>query len=171
MPWHFFRSAPGRGFTLIELLVVIAIIGLLSSIVLASLNSARVKSRDARRLEDLKQMANAVQLYDVDPAPNFAPNGCKGGVKVSTCTSPNFANYADPVTGNTACKGSRALGGASNAQCDYSVETATGGVNALPTSQNWAVCAWIEGSVGSLTGPALIHVGSDTSGSPVAGCP
>ncbi len=52
-----------RGFTLIELLVVIAIIGILSSVVLASLNSARAKSRDARRIADLKQIATALELY------------------------------------------------------------------------------------------------------------
>ncbi|PIT91375.1 hypothetical protein COU17_01105 [Candidatus Kaiserbacteria bacterium CG10_big_fil_rev_8_21_14_0_10_49_17] len=53
----------GRGFTLIELLVVIAIIGLLSSVVLASLNSARAKARDARRVSDLKQLQLALELY------------------------------------------------------------------------------------------------------------
>lgn len=52
-----------RGFTLIELLVVIAIIGILSSVVLASLNTAREKSRDARRVSDVKQLQLALELY------------------------------------------------------------------------------------------------------------
>jgi len=52
-----------RGFTLIELLVVIAIIGILSSVVLASLNSARQKSRDARRIGDIKQLQLALEMY------------------------------------------------------------------------------------------------------------
>ncbi len=52
-----------EGFTLIELLVVIAIIGILSSVVLASLNSARQKSRDARRISDVKQIQLALELY------------------------------------------------------------------------------------------------------------
>ena len=53
-----------RGFTLIELLVVIAIIGILSSVVLASLNSARKKGRDARRISDVKQIQLALELYN-----------------------------------------------------------------------------------------------------------
>ncbi len=52
-----------KGFTLIELLVVIAIIGVLASVVLASLNNARRKSRDARRITDLKQIQLALELY------------------------------------------------------------------------------------------------------------
>ena len=57
------KQAGGKGFTLIELLVVIAIIGVLASIVLASLNSARRKSRDARRIADVKQIQLALELY------------------------------------------------------------------------------------------------------------
>jgi len=52
-----------QGFTLIELLVVIAIIGILSSVVLASLNSARTKARDAKRVSDIKQLQLALEMY------------------------------------------------------------------------------------------------------------
>lgn len=52
-----------HGFTLIELLVVIAIIGLLSTLAVVSLNNARAKSRDAKRVADMKQVASALELY------------------------------------------------------------------------------------------------------------
>ena len=54
------------GFTLIELLVVIAIIGILSSVVLVSLNKARSKARDARRNSDLDSLYKAVEMYAND---------------------------------------------------------------------------------------------------------
>ena len=55
-----------KGFTLIELLVVIAIIGLLSTMAVVSLNNARVKARDARRISDIKQIQTALEMYFTD---------------------------------------------------------------------------------------------------------
>ena len=57
------RNGTTKGFTLVELLVVISIISLLSSIVFTSLNSARAKARDAKRLSDLNQIYLALQQY------------------------------------------------------------------------------------------------------------
>jgi prepilin-type N-terminal cleavage/methylation domain-containing protein len=55
-----------KAFTLIELLVVISIISLLSSVVLSSVNNARSRGRDARRLSDLHQIRNALNLYSLN---------------------------------------------------------------------------------------------------------
>jgi prepilin-type N-terminal cleavage/methylation domain-containing protein len=54
------------GFTLIELLVVVAIIGILATVVLSSLSSARERARDARRLSDMKTIYTALVQYDLD---------------------------------------------------------------------------------------------------------
>ncbi len=51
------------GFTLIELLVVLAIIGMLVSTALISIRSARQKSRDVRRVADMKQIKLALEMY------------------------------------------------------------------------------------------------------------
>ncbi len=51
-----------KGFTLIELLVIITIIGLLASIVLVSLKSARDKAKDAGIMESLNQVKPVAQL-------------------------------------------------------------------------------------------------------------
>jgi len=81
-----------QGFTLIELLVVIAIIGILSSVVLASLNSARQKSRDARRISDIKQIQLALELY-FDSNANY-PTATSALVPTYIATDPT-----DPTTG------------------------------------------------------------------------
>ncbi|MBI4118180.1 MAG: prepilin-type N-terminal cleavage/methylation domain-containing protein [Parcubacteria group bacterium] len=67
------KQGETRGFTLIELLVVISIIGLLSAVVLASLNTARQKSRDAKRVADIKQLQLALELY-FDDEGNYPAN-------------------------------------------------------------------------------------------------
>lgn len=81
------RNKNEKGFTLIELLVVIAIIGLLASVVLLALNSARAKSRDAKRLADVRQLASALELYFNDvssyPSAGYANSQVFGSANTS----------------------------------------------------------------------------------------
>ena len=128
-----------KGFTLIELLVVISIIGLLSSIMLVSIATARAKARDARRISDLKQMVNSIsQLGEGAP---FVGVGCTGaGVKrASSCTSPLLTGLNDPTAGPT---GAVCGTGALSATCDYRVQRRT--ANDTPMVNDFQICAYLE---------------------------
>lgn len=115
-----------KGFTLIELLVVIAIIGLLASVVLLSLNSARAKSRDAKRLADVRQIASAMELYFNDSGAYPAATGQ---------LVPNYIGvwpaYPTPVSDGTCTQpSSYALSGtyaATNYQLSFCLGGQTGG--------------------------------------------
>ncbi len=76
-----------KGFTLIELLVVIAIIGLLSTLAVVALNNARQKSRDAKRVSDVKQISTALELYfaDNNAYPTAVAAITLGGETTSDC--------------------------------------------------------------------------------------
>lgn len=90
-----------KGFTLIELLVVIAIIGLLSTLAVVSLGNARAKSRDTKRVADIKQIQTALELYFADQ--NGYPAGTAlvlGGAETSdTLSSTN--GFAGAAAGTT----------------------------------------------------------------------
>ena len=82
-----------RGFTLIELLVVISIIGLLSSVVLASLSSARAKAKDAAIKQNVAQMTRLMAL-------NYSDYGSYTQLQSSWDYS--SANCDDSFSGNYA---------------------------------------------------------------------
>ncbi len=72
-----------KGFTLIELLVVIAIIGILSAIGLVSLNGAREKARDAKRITDLNEIRTAMIIYFDDHGSKYFATSSGGAVDAS----------------------------------------------------------------------------------------
>ena len=100
------RTHNKKGFTLIELLVVIAIIGLLASIVLASLNTARAKARDTRRIEDLTQVRTALEEYYNDNGyyPIIIDENCdnNGWNDLRSALTPKYIASLpnDPVSGS-----------------------------------------------------------------------
>lgn len=81
---HYDMRTKKTGFTLIELLVVVSLIGILATLVLANLNAARQRGRDAQRKADFRNIQTALRLYyndyDVFPTSTNAGQivGCDG---------------------------------------------------------------------------------------------
>lgn len=117
-----------RGFTLIELLVVIAIIGILSSVVLASLNTARAKGSDSAVKSNLANARSQAELF-YDANTNSYLNVCGttavGGVKPINA----HVLAAAQAAGLTSVQVNTAAGGPNLATCNA---TAAGWVAEVP---------------------------------------
>ena len=108
-----FMNRINRGFTLIELLVVIAIIGILASVVLVSLGSARQKARDAKRIADMRQVQTAMELYSND---NSGYPVCAAGTTFAACLAALVPTYMAVLPANPSPGGTTyALNGATTA--------------------------------------------------------
>ncbi len=81
-----------KGFTLIELLVVISIIGVLASVTLVSLNSARKKARDIIRINDMRTIQMSLQeyLFANGRYPSISADACCDGWDQGPCGTDPF---------------------------------------------------------------------------------
>ena len=121
-----------KGFTLIELLVVIAIIGLLSTVAVIALNSARQKGRDAKRISDIRQIQAALEMYfnDCNQYPATLTTGANNG-----CTGVTLGTFLPTIPRNPTPGGTtytytvQSPGGATNSSytLTYTLEGPTGG--------------------------------------------
>jgi type IV pilus assembly protein PilA len=130
-----------RGFTLIELLVVIAIIGVLSAVVLASLNTARSRGNDAAIKSNLSTVAVQAELY-------YDTNNSYATSSISTCGQGLFASdrtISQAITSADAASAGAASCYASSAGYAVSVPLSTG-------NGHW--CIDSTGTKKSSSGPA-----------------
>ncbi len=140
------RLSTKSGFTLIELLVVIAIIGILATLTILSLNSAKQKARDATRLSDIRQMQTALELYYND-AGGYPTQITPGQSLVSPTSGVTYMTIipSNPRPWND--------GSCANSDFTYSTSTAGYSLNYCTANQVGAVAAGsYTASPGVLTG-------------------
>jgi len=146
------------GFTLIELLVVIAIIGLLSTLAVVALTSARAKARDAKRIADVKQTQTSLELHFADKGGKYpagtnlsvgtATNAtlCSGGFKASAadCGADSTTFMAKvprdpsaPLATPASCVTNAVVG------CDYAYTAET-------NDTTYKLQFYLEGAIGEL---------------------
>lgn len=129
-----------KGFTLIELLIVIAIIGVLASVVLASLNNARIKGTDAAIKSDLNGLREEAAIYYDDNSQFYATTPYALGACPTTASTGNIFADSKILSAITDAITKNGGGAASISQC-------------VATATTWAVAVQLKTSDGAGVNP------------------
>ncbi len=148
-----------RGFTLIELLVVISIIGVLSAVVLASLNTARSKGNDAAIQSDMATIQTEAEIYYGGDGENSYGTQAWSSGAAASCTGGMFS---DTIV-QRALAGADSVNGAGNVAC---VADGTGYVVAAAMSGNTTY--WCVDQNG---GARKVNAVLPAQGAPISECP
>ncbi|MCX6703124.1 MAG: type II secretion system protein [Candidatus Zambryskibacteria bacterium] len=133
-----------KGFTLIELLVVIAIIGILSSVVLASLNTARAKGANAAVKSNLNNLRAQTEIvYDDNNGSYLSPN--------SVCANPQVV----AAMAAAATAGGGTAGAATN---DCNVAAGAWAAYSVLRSAEGTFTTWCVDSTGASKGQTAANV-------------
>ena len=162
-----------KGFTLIELLVVIAIIGLLSSIVMASIASARIKARETSFKRQMIEFRNTLELEKARVNSYAAlntsagwgssdPNNGNGQVPCDTLYPPNSSASPYMANANTVCKKLVEISGPNNYSMYVAATENTYSINGWFGPTNLLYCVGSSGM-----SDALPWEGVDSGGTPI----
>ncbi len=123
---NFATSSTRRGFTLIELLVVIAIIGILSAVVLASLNTARAKGTDAAIKSNIVTIQTQAELYYDSNSNTYGTNAATTASGLCAASGNLYVGmFTDPTIKAAIAAASTAFGGTAYANSACAIGTGT----------------------------------------------
>lgn len=85
-----------KGLTLVEIIIAVAVLGILATLAAVGVNNAKQKTRDNRRLEDMRLLRSAMQLV-YNETGSYNENICEAGMRVADCRGEELLKVVDNI--------------------------------------------------------------------------